>query len=68
MNGDPKRFSNGDLVPGSDRVIELSVNGVDSPDNCAAEVGVMVAAQSQVMNLPLCHGWSFQELECTSLH
>lgn len=67
MNGDPKRSSNGELVPGADRVIELSVEGIDTPDDCAVDAAVIVAARSQEMNLPLCHGWSLQELETASL-
>jgi len=67
VNGDPKGSSNGEPVLGIDRLIELSVDSIDSPDNCAAEADVTVAAQSQVTNLPLCCGWSFQELEYTSL-
>lgn len=67
MNGDLNKFLNGELVPRFDRVIELSVEGVNVPDDCAVVAGVIVAAQSQATNLPFCHGWSFQELECTKL-
>jgi len=56
VNGDPKRLSNSELVLGAERVTELSVEGVDAPDDCAVEAGVTVAARSQAMNLPLCHG------------
>jgi len=67
VNGDPKGSLNGEPVLGIDRLIELSVNGVDSPDDCAAEADVTVSVRSQATNLPLCHGWSFQELEYASL-
>ena len=56
MSGDPKRSSNGELAPSADRVIELSVEGVDMPDDCAVDAGVIVAAQFRAMNLPLCCG------------
>jgi hypothetical protein len=67
VNGDPKRLSNGELVPGAERVMELSVEGVDAPDDCAVEAGVTVAARSRATNLPLSRGWSFQELDSASL-
>jgi len=35
VNGDLNRFSKGELVPGADKVIELSVDGVDVPDDCS---------------------------------
>ena len=44
MSRDPKRSSNSELIPGVDRVMELSVEGVDAPDDCAVDVGVIVAA------------------------
>ena len=44
MNGDPKGSSNGEPVLGIDRLIELSFDGIDSPDDCAAEADVTVAA------------------------
>ena len=56
VNGDPKRSSNGELVPGAERAIELSDEGVDAPDDCVVEEGVIVAALSRAMNLPLCRG------------
>jgi len=56
VNGDPKRLLNGELVLGAERVTELSVEGIDAPDDCAVEAGVMVAARSWATNLPLCHG------------
>ena len=46
MNGDPNRSLKGELVLGIDKVIELSVDGVDAPDNCAVDAGVTVAAWS----------------------
>ena len=57
MNGDPKRSSNGELVPGADRVIELSVKGVDAPDDCAVDVGVIV----EVFTLPHLSLWNPEE-------
>ena len=62
MNGDPKRSSKGELVAGADSVIELSVEGVDAPDECAVDAGVIVAARSRETNLPFSRGWPFQEL------
>ena len=56
VNGDPKRSSNGELVPGAERAIELSDEGVDAPDDCVVEEGVIVAALSRATNLPLCRG------------
>ena len=56
MNGNLKRSSNCELVPGFDKVIELSVEGVKAPDTCAVNVGVIVDAWSWAINLPLCHG------------
>jgi len=46
VNGDPNRSSKGELVPGVDKVIELLVDGVDAPDDCAVDAGVTVAARS----------------------
>ena len=48
LKGDPKRSSNGELVPGAEWVIELSVEGVDAPDNCLVEAGVTVAVFSRL--------------------
>jgi len=54
---------NGESDSGSEGVSELSEEGVDVP----VDVGVMVAALSRGMNLPFCHGWSFQEVLGTRL-
>ena len=62
MNGDPKRSSKGELVAGADSVMELSVEGIDAPDECAVDAGVIVAARSRETNLPFSRGWPFQEL------
>ena len=62
MNGDPNRSSKGELVAGADRVMELSEEGVDVPDECAVDAGVIVAALSRETNLPFSQGWPFQEL------
>lgn len=59
--------ANGELMAGVDRARELSVEGFEVPEDCVVEAGVMVSAWSQAMNWPLCHGWSFQELDCASL-
>lgn len=54
--GDPKGSSNSDVVPIVERARELSVEGVEAPDACADEVGMMVTALSRATNLPLCRG------------
>ena len=51
MNGDPNKSSKGELVAGADRVMELSEEGVDAPDECAVDAGVIVAALSRETNL-----------------
>ena len=43
MSGDPKRSLNSEVIPGVDRVMELSVEGTDVPDDCVVYVGVIVA-------------------------
>ena len=67
MNGDPKRSSKGELVAGADSMMELSVEGVDAPDECAVDAGVIVAAWSRETNLPFSRDWPFQELFCARL-
>ena len=54
-------------MAGVDRARELSVEGVEAPEDWVVEAGVMVAAWSRAMNQPFCRGWPFQELDCTSL-
>jgi len=41
---------------------ELSVDGVDVPEDGVLDEGVIVAARSRGMNLPLLLGWSFQDV------
>jgi len=41
---------------------ELSVDGIEVPEDIVENNGVIVAAQSQGTNLPLTHSWSFQEV------
>ena len=43
-------------------MMELSEEGIDAPDECAVDAGVIVAALSQETNLPFSWGWPFQEL------
>ena len=66
-NGDPNKSSNGELMVGVDRARELSVEGVEVPEDWVVEAGVMVAARSRETNRPFSRGWPFQELECASL-
>ena len=67
MNGDPNKSSKGELVVGADRVMELSEEGVDAPDKCAVDAGVIVPALSRATNLPFSRAWPFQELFRTRL-
>lgn len=46
MNGNPNRSSKAGLEAGADRVIELSVEGIDTPDELGVDAGVIVAARS----------------------
>jgi len=48
-------------------VSELSVEGVDVPEDGVLDEGMIVAALSRGMNLPLLLGWSFQDVLGASL-
>ena len=46
---------------GTESVRELSVEGVDVPEDAELDEGVIVAARSRDTNFPLTLGWSLQE-------
>ena len=46
---------------GTESVRELSVEGVDVPEDAELDEGVIVAARSRDANFPLTLGWSLQE-------
>ena len=57
-----KGSSNGQAGSKSEREIELSVEGVDVPEDAVLDDGVIVAALSLAANLPLTLGWSIHKL------
>jgi len=67
FNGDSKGSSIREMRSGTKSTRELSVEGVEVPEGAVLDKGVMVAAQSQGMNLPLALGWLFQDVLGTRL-
>jgi hypothetical protein len=62
FDGNSKGSSNGELGSGTESARELSVEGVEAFEDAVLDEGVMVAARSRGMNLPLTLGWLFQDV------
>ena len=50
------------MESGTESVRELSVEGVDVPEDAELDEGVIVAVWSRDTNFPLTLGWSLQEV------
>jgi len=62
FDGDSKGSSIWEMRFGTKSARELSVEGVEVPEGAVLDEGVMVAARSRGMNLPLALGWLFQDM------